>query len=109
MKIQSRAFYLLLFLSTSLIPMHAQRGLDQPPAKTEVENHQLVLEPPVGPRAVKVNLAGLHQDALDLAQLAQSIPADVNQAAQGKLAKDLAEKLKKIEKLSKHLRTELTR
>jgi hypothetical protein len=66
------------------------------------------LERPVGPRPAKLDLAKLHQDAVDLAQLAQSVPRDVDQAAQGKLPKDLAQKLKQIEKLSKRLRGGLT-
>ena len=42
-----------------------------------------------------------------MSNLAQSIPADIAQTLQGKLPKDMANKLKRIEKLSKHLRTEL--
>ena len=67
-----------------------------------------MLERPIGPRPQKINFAQLQQDAFDLAQLAQYIANDVDDAAHGKLAKDLSNRLKRIEKLSKHLRNQLT-
>ena len=53
-------------------------------------------------------LPSLQHEAEELAQLAQSIPAEIKQVNQGVLPKDLSDKLKRIEKLSKHLRGELT-
>jgi hypothetical protein len=50
----------------------------------------------------------LQQEAGELAQLAQSIPAEVEQVNHGVLPKDLSNKLKRIEKLSKRLRNDLT-
>ena len=108
MKIEPPSICLLLLLAFLATPLNSQRGLDEPPGKLEVEKHPLILEPPIGPQPAKLNFAELHQDALDLAQLAQSVSVDVDQAAQGKLAKDLPEKLKRIEKLSKRLRGQLT-
>jgi hypothetical protein len=55
----------------------------------------------------RVDLAQLQKDADDLARTAQTIPADVASVRKGMLPKDVIEKLKQIEKLSKHLRTEL--
>jgi hypothetical protein len=52
-------------------------------------------------------LAKLHQDADDLARLAQTIPSDVASIQRGILPKDTADKLKQIEKLSKSLRNAL--
>jgi hypothetical protein len=49
----------------------------------------------------------LQRDADDLARKAQSIPSDVASVRKGMLPKDIIEKLKQIEKLSKRLRTEL--
>lgn len=49
----------------------------------------------------------LRSEADELAMLAASVPADVTQATGGLLPKGLNDKLKRIEKLSKHLRTEL--
>jgi hypothetical protein len=105
-KIHSECLFLVLTLFA--IPLSSQKGLDEPPAKLEVAKHPLILERPIGPQPQKINFAQLQQDAFDLAQIAHSITNDVDQEAQGKLAKDLPEKLKRIEKLSKHLRNQIT-
>ena len=55
----------------------------------------------------RVDLVKLQQEADDLARTAQTIPTDVAGVRQGTLPKDIIDKLKRIEKLSKHLRTEL--
>jgi len=47
-------------------------------------------------------------EAEELSQLAGTIPVDVDQAAKGLLPKDVIDKLRRIEKLSKHLRSELS-
>jgi hypothetical protein len=49
----------------------------------------------------------MQRDADDLARTAQSIPTDVASVRKGMLPKDIIQKLKQIEKLSKHLRTQL--
>lgn len=54
-----------------------------------------------------VDVAQLQRDADDLARTAQTIPSDVASVRKGILPKDVIEKLKQIEKLSKRLRTEL--
>ncbi len=53
------------------------------------------------------DMAQLQREADDLARTAQTIPSDVDSVRKGMLPKDVIEKLKQIEKLSKHLRTEL--
>lgn len=98
---------LLLVLTVFDSQMSSQKGLDEPPGKLEIAKHPLVLEPPMGPQARKLDPAKLQREALDLAELARTIPDDVNQTMKGKLPKDLADKLKRIEKLTKHLRGEL--
>jgi hypothetical protein len=50
----------------------------------------------------------LKQDARTLAELAQTIPAGIDQAQRGVLRKDLIDNLKRIEKLSRQIRRELT-
>lgn len=47
----------------------------------------------------------LRAAAHELARLAQSIPVDIQKANRGLLSKDLAQRLKQIEKLSKRLRS----
>lgn len=55
----------------------------------------------------RINLAQLQKEADDLARTAQSIPSDLASVRKGMLPKDVLQKLKQIEKLSKHLRSEL--
>ena len=50
----------------------------------------------------------LRQEADELAQLSAGLPSDLAHVAHGQLPKDLAEKLKRIEKLARHLRSELS-
>jgi hypothetical protein len=51
--------------------------------------------------------AQVQRDARELAQLSATLPADLDQVNRGLLPKDIVEKLKHIEKLSKRLRNEL--
>jgi hypothetical protein len=55
-----------------------------------------------------IDLMRLQQEADELSKIAQTIPADVTSVRHDLLPKDLLEKLKRIEKLSKHLHRELT-
>ena len=55
----------------------------------------------------QLDLNQLQREADDLARTAQTIPSDVASVRKGMLPKDVIEKLKQIEKLSKRLRTEL--
>lgn len=55
----------------------------------------------------RLDLVQLQKDADDLARTAQTIPTDIASVRKGMLPKDVVEKLKQIEKLSKRLRTEL--
>jgi hypothetical protein len=84
------------------------RGQIEPPGRIELAKHQQQLDPPIPPQAPRLDTAKLRQEADELSSLAQSVPADIAKVSQGKLPKDMAEKLKRIEKLSKHLRGELT-
>ena len=64
------------------------------------------IPPPVTAQA-RLDVAKLRQDADELARIAQTIPADVSAIQKGLLPKDMIEKLKQIEKLSKHLRSQI--
>jgi hypothetical protein len=98
----------IVAISLFTLSATAQKSAPVTPGKLEVEAHQLVLDAPADSQAQKPDPQKLRQEANELSNLAQSLPADVSQAVQGKLPKDMAEKLKRIEKLSKHLRSELT-
>ena len=58
-----------------------------------------------GPRVDPVQL---QREARELLELSQSLQPDIESVNHGLLPKDTIEKLKRIEKLSKHLRGELT-
>jgi hypothetical protein len=77
------------------------------PGKREIAKYPLQVEAPAAPAKKTVDLVKLHAEANELADLAHSVPADMDQVSQGKLPKDLSDKLKHIEKLSKQLRGEL--
>lgn len=55
-----------------------------------------------------VDPARLKSEAEELSMLAQSVPADVDKLGKGLHPKDLDEKLRRIEKLSKQLRRDLS-
>jgi hypothetical protein len=105
MKSRTLLLCLLLCLGSSA----SQTGVRESAGKQEVEKHPLVLEPPLPPQAQKLDPVKLREEADNLAKLAQSVPADVSQIVQGKMPKDAIDRLKRIEKISKQLRGELTR
>lgn len=57
----------------------------------------------------RVNNLQLQQDAKDLAELCAALPKDMDGVKQGLLSKDVLERLKRVEKLSKRVREELMR
>ena len=69
--------------------------------------HQAEVPPPA-PQWLPLNKQQLDHEAAELSSLAQSIPLDINSVTRGTLPKDLLGKLKRIEKLSKQLRSQLT-
>jgi len=62
--------------------------------------------PPQQPKKT-IDTAKLQQDADELATLAASIPTAVSQTNHGAIPRDVVDKLKRIEKLAKHLRGEI--
>jgi len=58
-------------------------------------------------RKQSIDNVQLDREARELSDLAKSVPLDIEQVKQGLLPKDTVEKLKRIEKLAKHLRGEL--
>jgi hypothetical protein len=78
------------------------RQADQAEAQSQKD-----MPPPLYQRAT-VDPAKLRRDADELASLAQSVPPEVDQTNKGVLPKDLSEKLKRIEKLAKQLRSQIS-
>ena len=102
------AIFLLLFVSLAMpqttghhFPTPPESMSPKPPAPPSDES-------PAVPR-LRVDLAQAQKEADDLARTAGTIPADVASLRKGMLPKDVIEKLKQIEQLSRHLRSELKR
>lgn len=100
------ALTLLLCLSGLAVAqrMVAQK-MSPPPASMDPDDEKNLPAQSIGPK--RVDLAQVQRDADALARTAQTIPSDVANVRKGMLPKDVLEKLKQIEKLSKHLRAEL--
>jgi len=97
----------ILFFALTSPCLSSQQGINNPPGRQEVEKHPLVLEAPTGPQPRRLNVAEVRHDAMELATLAQSLPSEIEQVTNGTLPKDLNQKLKRIEKLSKSLRSQI--
>lgn len=63
--------------------------------------------PPIGSARSSSDSDNLRVEADELARLAATIPTEIQKANRGLLSKDLLQKLKQIEKMSKHLRSTL--
>ncbi len=83
------------------LPVVCQQGMPTPMGRPIQWQHP---GPEVSPeqraRAVK-------QEAEDLSELSNSIQGDLEKLQKGMLTKDLHDKLKKLEKLAKHLREDV--
>lgn len=97
---------LLAWLGTSPLQY---RVSPMPPglAKANVQTNR-PLEPPMFSPHKRVNLAQVRDESQELQRLADSIPAQIDQVTSGQLPKDLLANLKKIERLSKRLRSEVS-
>lgn len=96
---------LLLVLGSS----SAQESKRVPQGIREADKAEVAFEKGVPPPQIEARKApqDLRRTADELSALAQSIPVDVGLVTNGILPKDVLTKLKRIEKLSKHLRQEL--
>jgi hypothetical protein len=92
----------LLFLASSAQPQSRRI----PPGSLAGLQANSIAEPVTFQR--HIDIVRLQKEADDLARTAQGIPTDLVNVRQGTLPKDILEKLKQIEKLSKHLRSELS-
>jgi paraquat-inducible protein B len=100
-----------LWLCILLIPpvsaAFSQRA--KPPGiRTADQQSNQPLEPPIEMRNRKVNVEQVKQEADELKKLADGVPAQIEQVAKNQYPKDLNENLKRIERLAKHLRSEVT-
>lgn len=66
------------------------------------------LDPPLVAGPAAPDPLKLKQEAVELAQLSAQIPTQIEFLGKGQLPKNLIDQLKSIEKLAKHLRSEIT-
>ena len=98
-----------LFLCT--LVTGGQGGRPVPPGIREADKvtNRADVPPQVTAKRQPADSTQFQRDAQELASLAQLIPSEVEQVKIGRLPKDLEGQLKRIEKLSKQLRRELSR
>jgi hypothetical protein len=66
------------------------------------------LEPPPEVRNRRLNIDQVDAETQELQRLANALPPQIDQVTKGQIPKDLGENLKRIEKLAKHLRSEVS-
>lgn len=100
----TRLFCLLVGVVVVPAALRSQNVNPMHPEEIQVQKHK-------SPEDMRERLANvqLQKDAKELAELCASVPGDMDGVKHGLLAKDLLEKLKRVEKLSKHVREQLTR
>jgi hypothetical protein len=96
---------ILLILPASATP----RQRAKPPGiVTADQQSNQPIEPPVEMRGKKLNVEQVKQEADELKKLADGVPAQIELVTKNQYPKDLNENLKRIERLAKHLRSEVT-
>ncbi len=99
--------FALLFSASLGRAQHPMGPTGQRQADHAEDQFEKTVPPPVRPQS-SVDLAKLKSDSEELMVLSQSIHSGIDSVQKGMLPKDLIEKLKQMEKLSKRLRSELT-
>ena len=99
---------LLAFLLSASVAFAQHNGpTGQRQADRAEDQFEKSVPPPIHQQA-SVDFAKLKSDADELVILSESIHSGIGDVEKGMLPKDLTEKLKQVEKLSKRLRNELT-
>jgi len=106
-----RLLLIVLAITAALLPTKAPAQAGRPlpagqAAANDATRQSEQVEPPVAARPT-VSAADVQKQADELLSLAQQVHIGTQRAAEGLLDKDLKDKLKRIEKLSKKLRDEL--
>ena len=97
---------LIFFVWLTLVSFTFAQGKRVPQGIREADKADASFEKSIPPPQNTAHTAvpNFDRDAAELAQLAQSVQAEVEQMHRGLLPADLKDKLKRIEKLSKRLR-----
>lgn len=104
-----RLILLSALASLSLLPRPTiAQSRPIPPGIREADKQtNKPLDPPVE-GTQRPDFTQLKRQGDELAQLSAGVPADLALVTRGKIPKDLGDKLKRIEKLAKNLRNQLT-
>ena len=87
---------------------YGQGGRPIPPGVRDADKQSnSPIDPPAKFKPKPLDSVALKQEADELVKLSAAIPGQLDQVSQGQMPKDLADQLKKIEKLAKHLRSEV--
>ncbi len=106
MKVSSLSLICLVAFSISANAQGRPATAGQQELRKYEATHPLDAPPQLAP-VRRTDVVQLRSEADELSSLAQSLPSDMKSVSQGVLPKDLLEKLKRMEKLSKRLRGEL--
>jgi hypothetical protein len=87
----------------------AAQGRKFPSPPEPAERTTTTPKPAETPVRQQVDFLELQREARELSDLAHTVPADIDNVGHGLLPKELVEKLKRIEKLSKRLRNDISR
>jgi hypothetical protein len=99
--------WLCILLILPISPAFSQRA--KPPGiRTADQQSNQPVEAPLEMRSRKINIEQVKQEADELKKLADGVPAQIEQVTKNQYPKDLTENLKRIERLAKHLRSEVT-
>jgi TolA-binding protein len=96
-----------LLLLVSVYATLGQRAKPPGIVTADQQSDQSV-EPPMETRNRKMNVDQVKQEADELKKLADGVPAETEMVTKNQYPKDLTDNLKRIERLAKHLRTEVT-
>ena len=98
-----------LFSSSLVMGGQGRRPIPQVIREADKLPNPADIPPQLTAKRQPADSAQLQRDAQELARLAQLIPSEVEQMRTGRLPKDLDGQLKRVEKLSKQLRREISR
>lgn len=102
-------FFLGVFVIFSAPRDYGQGGRPVPPGVREADKEgNAPIDAPATSVRKMVDPTKLKEEAAELAKLSAAMPSQIDLVAKGQLPKDLTDQLKRIEKLAKHLRGEIS-
>jgi len=99
--------FILIGTSMSAIAQVVPSQATVPPVYTQPPPTVYVPSYPTRTSTPRVDTAALQREAKELLELSQSVQPDIESLKRGLLSKDLTDRLKRIEKISKRLRSEI--